>query len=176
MSTVFNTDIIVPVVVMLIAGYALYRKTDIFSAFIEGAEEGLRSAVSIFPALCFLMTAIGMLRQSGMIEMLTNSLDPFIQKIGFPSEVLPLAILRPFSGSGALGFYEELCETVKTGSFPEKVASVLMGGSETTFYTIAVYYGAIGIKKSRNTVPAALISDIAAAILSVFAVNFLLQK
>ena len=174
MSTVFNSDMIVPFIIVLITGYAVFKKTDIFSAFTEGAKEGLRSAVSILPSLCFLMTAIGMLRQSGVIEMLTDMIAPFAQKIGFPPEVLPLAVLRPFSGSGALGFYEELCKTLEPGSFPEKVASVLMGGSETTFYTVAVYYGAIGIKKGRNTVPAALVSDFAAAILSVFAVNLLL--
>ena len=174
MSTVFNSDMIVPFIIVLITGYAVFKKTDIFFAFTEGAKEGLRSAVSILPSLCFLMTAIGMLRQSGVIEMLTDMIAPFAQKIGFPPEVLPLAVLRPFSGSGALGFYEELCKTLEPGSFPEKVASVLMGGSETTFYTVAVYYGAIGIKKGRNTVPAALVSDFAAAILSVFAVNLLL--
>ena len=174
MSTVFNSDMIVPFIIVLITGYAVFKKTDIFSAFTEGAKEGLRSAVSILPSLCFLMTAIGMLRQSGVIEMLIDMIAPFAQKIGFPPEVLPLAVLRPFSGSGALGFYEELCKTLEPGSFPEKVASVLMGGSETTFYTVAVYYGAIGIKKGRNTVPAALVSDFAAAILSVFAVNLLL--
>ena len=174
MSTVFDSDMIVPFIIVLITGYAVFKKTDIFSAFTEGAKEGLRSAVSILPSLCFLMTAIGMLRQSGVIEILTDMIAPFAQKIGFPPEVLPLAVLRPFSGSGALGFYEELCKTLDPGSFPEKVASVLMGGSETTFYTVAVYYGAIGIKKGRNTVPAALVSDLAAAILSVFAVNLLL--
>ncbi len=175
MSTIFSTDMIVPAVIMFITGYALYKKTDIFTSFTEGAKEGLRSAASILPALCFLMTAIGMLRQSGVSEILTAILEPLTQKLGFPPEVLPLAILRPFSGSGALGYYEELCETVKMGSFPEKVASVLMGGSETTFYTVAVYYGAVGIKKGRNTVPAALVSDIVAAILSVFAVNLFLR-
>ncbi|MBR3935760.1 MAG: spore maturation protein, partial [Oscillospiraceae bacterium] len=85
------------------------------------------------------------------------------------------AVIRPFSGSGALGYYEELCENLESGSFAEKVASVLMGGSETTFYTLAVYFGAVGIKKSRNTVPAALSADIAAAILSVFAVNLFMR-
>ena len=120
------------------------------------------------------MTAIGMLRQSGAVEMLTDFIAPFAEKIGFPPKVVPLAILRPFSGSGALGYYEELCQSLVPGSFEERVASVLMGGSETTFYTVAVYYGAIGIKKGRNTVPAALVSDLAAAILSVFAVNLLL--
>ena len=169
------TDIIVPAVIAFIVGFALYKKVDIFSAFISGAKEGISSAAAILPALCFLMTAIGMLRQSGAVEAAAALFSPFAELIGFPAEVFPLALLRPFSGSAALGFYEELCESIRPGSFPEKVASVLMGGSETTFYTVAVYYGAIGIKKGRNTVPAALSADFAAAVLSVFAVNLFLR-
>ena len=171
-----STDTVIPLTVAFITGWALYKKVDVFSSFTKGAREGLDSAVSVLPALCFLMTAIGMLRQSGIIEMFTGLVSPFAEKIGFPPEVLPLAVLRPFSGSGALGYYEELCESVPVDSFAEKVASVLMGGSETTFYTVAVYYGAVGIKKGRNTVPAALSADISAVILSVFAVNMFLRK
>lgn len=167
-------DFAVPVVIVLISGFAVYKKTDIFSSFTKGAKEGIKSAFSILPSLCFLMTATGMLRESGIIEWLISFLLPAAEKTGFPPEVLPLAILRPFSGSAALGYYKELYEKIAPGSFAEKVASVLMGGSETTFYTVAVYYGAIGIKKGRNTVPAALMADLAAAILSVFAVNLLL--
>ena len=171
-----NTDFVVPAVIAFITGYAVIKKTDVFSAFTEGAKEGLSSAAAVLPALCFLMTAIGMVRQSGAIDVLTGFISPFAEKIGFPPEVIPLALLRPFSGSGALGYYEELCESLRSGSFAERVASVLMGGSETTFYTVAVYYGAVGIKKSRNTVPAALSADLAAAILSVFAVNLFMGR
>ncbi len=175
MSTLLSTDIIVPAVILLIMGFAVYKKTDLFGAFLKGAGDGIRSAANILPALCFLMTAIGMFRQSGAIELLTNLISPITEKLGFPAQVLPLAFLRPFSGSGALGYYEELCTVLEADSFGERVASVLMGGSETTFYTVAVYYGAVGIKSSRNTVPAALIADISAAILSVFAVNLLFR-
>ena len=162
MSTVLSTEIIVPAVIAFIIGWAIYRKTDVFGSFVEGAKEGLRSAVSILPALCFLMTAIGMLRQSGFLEAVTGFVAPAAEKLGFPAEIIPLAVLRPFSGSGALGYYEELFQSVVPGSFAEKTASVLMGGSETTFYTLAVYYGAVGIKNSRNPVPAALIADFSA--------------
>lgn len=170
-----NTGFVVPAVIAFIAGWALVKKVDVFSVFTEGAKEGLRCAVSVLPALCFLMTAVGMIRESGVLDMLTEFVSPFFEKLGFPAEVFPLAVIRPFSGSGALGYYEELCENLESGSFAEKVASVLMGGSETTFYTLAVYFGAVGIKKSRNTVPAALSADIAAAILSVFAVNLFMR-
>ena len=171
-----STELFVPAIIAFITGYAIYKKTDVFGSFVKGAKSGMKNAAEILPALCFLMTAIGMLRQSGTVEMLTEMIAPLAEKTGFPAEVIPLAILRPFSGSGALGYYEELCRSLVPGSFPEKVASVLMGGSETTFYTVAVYYGAVGIKKSRNTVPAALFADICVSIFSVLAVNLFLQK
>lgn len=171
-----STGFVVPAVIAFITGWAMIKKVDIFASFTEGAKEGLRSAVSILPALCFLMTAVGMIRESGALEFITGLVSPFAERLGFPVEVLPLAVIRPFSGSGALSYYEELCHTVETGSFAEMTASVLMGGSETTFYTVAVYYGAVGIKKGRNTVPAAVSADIAAAILSVFAVNVFMLR
>ena len=150
-----NTGFVVPAVIAFITGWALVKKVDVFSVFTEGAKEGLRCAASVLPALCFLMTAVGMIRESGALDLLTGFASPFFEKLGFPAEVFPLAVIRPFSGSGALGYYEELCET--------------------TFYTLAVYFCAVGIKKSRNTVPAALSADIAAAILSVFAVNLFMR-
>ncbi|MBQ7937126.1 MAG: spore maturation protein [Oscillospiraceae bacterium] len=167
---------IVPAAVIFIVGFGIFKKTDVFAVFTEGAKQGLKTAVSVLPALCFLMTAVGMLRESGAVEIFSEMVFPLFEKLGFPKEVLPLALLRPFSGSGALGYYEELCRELEIGSFAEKVASVLMGGSETTFYTVAVYYGAVGIKNGRNTVPAALMADIAAAILSVFAVNLFIPQ
>ncbi len=176
MSTLLSTDVILPAVVVFITAFAVIKKVDVFSVFLSGAKEGLSSAAAILPALCFLMTAVGMIRQSGLLSVLTDFIAPFTEKIGFPPEILPLAVIRPFSGSGALGCYEELCQSLVPGSFAERVASVLMGGSETTFYTVAVYYGAIGIKNGRNTVPAALSADIAAALLSVFAVNLFLGR
>ena len=100
MSTVLSTEIVIPAVIAFIIGFALYKKVDIFSAFTFGAKEGISSAFSILPALCFLMTAIGMLRQSGAVEAVTELISPIAGKIGFPPEVIPLALLRPFSGSG----------------------------------------------------------------------------
>ena len=176
MSTVLSTDIILPFAVTFIVGFAIYKKIDVFSVFTEGVKDGLKSAAAILPALCFMMTAVSMVKESGLLEAFTKFISPAAQRIGFPPEVIPLAFLRPFSGSGALGYYEELIRMAESGSFSERVASVLIGGSETTFYTVAVYYGAAGIKNGRNTVPAALSADVAAAILSVFAVNFFMGR
>lgn len=171
MKNIFGTDLIIPVVFIFITGFSLMKKTDFFGDFLSGAKEGLASAADVLPALCLLMTAISMIRASGILEALTAAALPIIEKLGFPKEVLPLAVLRPFSGSGALAYYKEICESVPPDSFPARVASVLMGGSETTFYTLAVYYGAVGIKKTKNTVLASVGADIAAAVLSAFAVR-----
>lgn len=171
-----NTDIIVPLIIAFIAGYCIYKKTDFFGAFLDGAKDGLRCTVSVLPALCLLMTAVGMIRSGGALEALSALVSPFLSKTVFPAETLPLALIRPFSGSGALACYEELCHTLPPDSYPARVASVLMGGSETTFYTLAVYYGAVGIKKTRNTVFAALCADFAAAVLSAVAVYFIFGR
>ena len=165
------TAFLLPALLLLLFGCALWKKTDVFGSFLVGAKEGLQSTVSILPALCFLMTALGMVRASGALDALTLWLSPLWEKLGFPPEVAPLALLRPFSGSGALACYKELCESLPPDSFAERVAAVLMGGSETTFYTLAVYYGAVGVRKYRNTLLAALLADFAAAVLSVLAVR-----
>ena len=171
-----NADIIVPLIIAFVAGWCIHKRTDFFGAFLDGAKDGLKSAAAILPALCLLMTAVGMVRASGALEALAAVVSPLLDKTVFPTEVLPLALLRPFSGSGALAYYEELCGELPPDSYPARVASVLMGGSETTFYTIAVYYGAVNIKKARNTAFAALCADFAAAVLSAVTVWFLFGK
>ena len=167
-------NILVPLVFVLIAGASAVKKTDFFGDFISGAKEGLHSAFEVLPALCLLMTAVSMVRASGVLDFVSEVLAPLTAMLGFPKEVLPLAVLRPFSGSGALAYFGELCETLPPDSFAERVASVLMGGSETTFYTIAVYYGAVGVKRIKNTAFSAVCADIAAAVLSAFAVRLFL--
>ncbi len=176
MNGILSTDLIIPIVFILIAGFSVIKKTDFFGDFLSGAKEGLVSAAEVLPALCLLMTAVSMIKASGILEALTAAALPVTEKLGFPGEVLPLAVLRPFSGSGALAYFKELCESIPPDSFPARVASVLMGGSETTFYTLAVYYGAIGIRKTKNTVFASVGADITAAILSAFAVRIFMER
>ena len=163
-----STDIIVPAIIAFVSGYCIYKKTDFFGAFLDGAKDGLYSAASVLPALCLLMTAVGMIRASGALDALASAISSLLDKTVFPTKVLPLALLRPFSGSGALAYYKELCGELSPDSYPARVASVLMGGSETTFY-----YSAVGIKKTKNTVLAALCADFAAAVLSAATVYFI---
>ena len=152
------------------AEWVLFVDAD--DTLLPGLWQALPAAFDAQPGLIL----YGMVRASGALEALPVFLSPLLNKTVFPAEVLPLALLRPFSGSGALAYYEELCQTLLPDSYPARVASVLMGGSETTFYTIAVYYGAVGIKKTQNTAFAALCADFAAAVLSAVTVWFMFGK
>ena len=152
--------LIMPFIFISILGYALFKKVRVFDVFLNGASNGLRSAVSILPALVGLICAISMLRASGALDFLETLLSPLLSKIGMPPDVLPLALLKPVSGSGALAMVKDIFDANGPDSFAGKVASVMLGSSETTFYTLAVYYGAVKIKDSRYTVSAAVIADL----------------
>lgn len=153
------TDYVVPIIVVGVVLYAALKKVDVFDAFCEGAVEGLKTCADILPALVLLLVCIGMFSAGGAVDALTNLLKPLCRAVGFPSEVMPLVILRPFSGSGAMAVYNEIASSVGADSFAERVASVLIGSSETTFYTVAVYFSAAKTKRSRYAVPAALTAD-----------------
>ncbi len=156
------TDILIPVIVAAILLTAFIRKVDVFSVFCEGAADGLRTCADILPALVLLIVFIGMLQASGAVEALTSLLQPLCELVHFPSECMPMVLLRPFSGSGAIAVYNEIAAANGADSFAGRVASVLLGSSETTFYTIAVYFSAARIKNTRHAVPAALTADLTA--------------
>ncbi len=166
----------IPVVIVLIIAYALIKKVSVFDAFLKGAAEGIKSTISILPALVALVTAVEMLKASGALDMLTGFLAPLTSTLGIPAEVVPLGLIRPISGSGATAVYRGILESFPVDSQINRMASVMMGSSETTFYTIAVYFGAAGIKKVRHTIPAALSADLTAFFVSAAAVTLLFQK
>jgi spore maturation protein B len=170
------TDFLIPGVIAVIIAIGLVRKVDVFSEFIDGATEALGSGVSVLPALVALMTAIGMFRASGALDMLTAFLTPAAKAVGFPPEVLPLALIRPISGSGAIAVFDTILTGVSPDSFAGRVASVIMGASETTFYTIAVYFGATHIKKPRNALAASLTADFTAFVFSALTVTLLMNS
>lgn len=163
----------VPAVIVLIIGYGLYKRENVFDLFLTGAREGIGVAVGILPALVALMTAIAMFRASGAMEMLVQAAAPLGKLLHFPSEVLPLALMRPVSGSGSLSILEQLLKTYGPDSLIGRIASVLQGSTETTFYTIAVYFGAVGVTKTRHTVPAALLTEFFGFVMSIVAVRLL---
>lgn len=139
--------------------YGIYKKVSVFDSFIEGAKTGFETTIKIIPYLVGMLVAIGMLRASGFFEVMGRWLSPLLNKLGVPSEILPLALIRPFSGSAANGMMAELAHTYGGNSYIAHLAATMMGSTETTFYVIAVYFGVIGIRKTRYAISAGLIAD-----------------
>lgn len=164
-------DFILPMVIATILIIGLWRGVPLFDLFLQGAKEGLQVAVSILPALVALVTCVGMFKASGGLDLLTHALGPLFERIGLPQEVMPLALLRPISGSGALVIFEDILKGFGADSMIGRIAAVMMGSTETTFYTIAVYYSAAGIRKTGHTLPAALTADVTGFLASAFVVR-----
>ena len=165
------TSYIIPIIIGAILIFGLINGVDVFNEFIEGAKENLKIGVQILPALIALMTAVGMFKASGALDILTYALSPLTNFLGFPSECVPLAMIRPISGSGALAVYESILNSNHPDSFVGRVASVMLGSTETTFYTIAVYYSVTKIKKTRHTLACALMADFAGFVVSTLVVS-----
>ena len=141
--------------------YGAFRKVKVFESFVEGAKGGVQTAVRIIPYLVAMLVAVGMLRAAGAIDMMAEALSPILGWLRFPAEILPLAIMRPLSGSGSLGIVTELVTTHGPDSFIGRLAASAYGSTETTFYVLAVYFGAVGIRKTRHAVIAGLTADVA---------------
>lgn len=152
-------DLLIPIFMVLVSVIALSKKQDVYSALLDGGQEGLRTLVSIVPALVMLLTAVHMLRASGAINALSAFLAPVFRLFGIPPETAPLVLIRPISGSAALAVGTDLIATYGADSLIGRTAAVMLGSTETTFYTISVYFGAAGIKKTRYAIPAALVAD-----------------
>lgn len=165
-------SLIIPAVMCGIIIYALTQRVDIFNVFLEGAKEGFSTGVSVLPALVALMTCVGMFKASGALDYITLAAAPFSRLLQLPAEVMPLAILRPISGSGAMVIYKGIIDSFGPDSYIGRIASVMEGSSETTFYTIAVYFGATKVIKTRHTLPAALTADFTGVIMSAIMVRF----
>ena len=153
------TDYIVPLLLFLCCALALRKKENAYELMLSGAADGLRLLLSIVPTLVLLLTAVSMLRVSGAIEALSGFFRPFMEVIGIPPETAILVLVRPISGSAALAVGAELMAQHGVDSLVGRTAAVMLGSTETTFYTISVYFGAAGISKTRYTVPAALFAD-----------------
>jgi len=166
-------SMIVPLTIAFVAVYAAVRRVDVYDGLITGAGEGLGVLVRIVPALIGLLTAVHMLRASGALEILSQLLAPLLDRVGLPPELVSLMLVRPISGSAALGVGAELIETYGPDSYLGRVAAVMLGSTETTFYTIAVYFGAVGIARTRYAVPAALCADLTGFLASAWAVRLI---
>jgi len=151
--------VVIPLVMVIIIGYGLYRRVNIFDAFLAGGTAGMKSLFGILPTLVGLIVAISLFRASGALSFITHLLAPVTEALSIPAPLLPLGILRPISGSGSLALVNDIFKEMGPDSLVGRMASVIMGSTETTFYTLAVYYGAVSVEKSRHTVPAALLAD-----------------
>jgi spore maturation protein B len=150
----------VPIFLAAIPVYGMLKGVKVYECFVEGAKGGFQTAIRIIPFLVAMLVAIGMLRGAGAIDMLSKWFGPLLNRMGFPVEILPLAIMRPLSGSGSLGIVTELIKTHGPDSFIGRLAASAYGSTETTFYVLAVYFGAVGIKKTRHAVISGLTADI----------------
>lgn len=169
------TDALVPAVICAVLIYGLRRGVNVYDALIRGIQEGLKVCLSIFPAILTMLVCITMLRASGAVDLVSGFLAPLVEPLGMPAQCLPLALLRPFSGSGALAVGSDVMTRAGVESTAGRIAAVMLGSSDTSFYTIAVYSAYLGLKNTRYALPAALCADLAAFLMSGLAVRLLLR-
>lgn len=149
----------IPVIIVAIPLYAVYKKIAVYEIFVEGAKEGFGTAIKMIPFLVGMMVAISVFRASGAMDLLLSAIRPLLDRWGIPSEVVPLAILRPITGSGSLAFTADLIKQFGPDSFVGRIASTIQGSTDTTLYILTVYFGAVGIRKVRYALKVGLIAD-----------------
>ncbi len=165
------SSLLVPALLAVTALVGMGRRVDVYSTLTEGAREGLSVLLGILTPLVGLLTAVYMFRASGAMEFFAQLLSPLLVKIGIPPETAALLFIRPVSGGGALAVGSELIAQYGPDSYIGRVAAVMLGSTETTFYTIAVYFGSAGIRRTRHTIPAALTADLVGFVAAAFAVR-----
>ena len=156
----------IPLVIISIILYGLKEKNNVFDTFLDGAKEGIEIVFKLFPTLIGIFLAVGALRSSGLIEFIVNLISPIVEFLKFPSEVMPLALLRPISGSASMAVAVDIMQNYGVDTLTGIITSTIMGSTETTFYTIAIYTSCVGIKKTRGILLAALAADMAGMIAS----------
>lgn len=163
----YLSTIAVPIVILIILLYGLFEKKNVFDIFLKGANDGLKMVIKIFPTLIGLFLAIGALSSSGILDFIIRLLSPVLNILHIPSEIMPLALLRPISGSGSIAIATDIMKRFGVDSLIGLIAATIMGSTETTIYTIAVYSSSIDIKKTRFVLFAALMADLTGMVASV---------
>lgn len=163
----FLSDIMIPLLIFCVVGYGLLNKHNIYEEFIEGAKDGFQTVIGIMPTLIGLMVAVGILRASGFLDAVTNVGSFLMEKTGIPSELLPITIIKMFSSSAATGLLLDIYKEYGADSLLGRMASIMMGSTETIFYTMSVYFMTVKVKKTRHTLPGALLATLAGTIASV---------
>lgn len=164
---------IIPIIIVSIVTYGIVKKVKVYDCFVEGAKEGIFICVKIFPYLLAMLVAVGVFRESKSLDYFIGFIKPIVNFIGIPPEVIPLVFIKPLSGSGALGVFSEILSNFGADSYIGRVASVIMGSTETIFYTLTVYFGAVGIKKIRHTLWAAIMADLVSVIAAIAVVKIM---
>jgi spore maturation protein B len=164
---------VLPAIIVGFPLYGLYKRVPVYEEFVEGAKEGFDVAVVIIPYLVAILFAIGMFRASGAMDFLIEGLRPVLALVGIPAEMIPMGIIRPLTGSGSAAIVLDMISQFGEDSLLVKMAATMFGSTETTFYVIAVYFGAAGIKKTRHAIPVGLIADFAAFLMAVYVVRWL---
>lgn len=162
---------LIPILIVVILLFATAKRVPTYETFVEGAKEGFEMAVSIIPYLVGMLVAISVFRASGAMEFIIELLKPALQFVGVPTEIVPLAFIRPISGTGALGMTSDLIATHGPDSFIGRLASTMQGSTDTTFYVLTVYFGAVGIKKMGDALKVGLLSDVVGIIVSIVIVT-----
>ena len=169
----YISSVAIPIIMAIIIGYGLKEKNKVFDTFLEGAKEGIGIVVKLFPTLIGIFLAVGALRDSGILDLVIKIISPITDLLKIPSQILPLAMLRPISGSASMGVAVDIMSKYGVDSFIGLITSTIMGSTETTIYTIAVYTSSVGIKNTRFVLWASLCADFVGIITSVFICNFL---
>ena len=165
----FFSNLAMPLMIVFIVLYGVIERKKVFDIFLDGAKEGIGVVISIFPTLVGLFVAIGALRSSGIIDLIVNFLTPFFNIVNFPTEILPLALIRPISGSSSIAVATDIMKNCGVDSLVGMMASTIMGSTETTLYTIAIYTSCIKVRKTRYIIVASLIADVVGIVTSVVA-------
>lgn len=162
---------IVPGIIVVVPLWAYLQKVPVYEAFIEGAKEGFTTAIKTIPFLVAMLVAISLFRASGAMELLVSVLEPITKYFGIPGDILPLAIMRPLSGSGALGITTELISTYGPDSLIGRLASTMQGSADTTFYVLTLYFGSVGVVRYRYALYSGLLGDLTGFLASVYIVH-----
>lgn len=166
---------IIPIIICSIVMYGVIKKVKVYECFVEGAKDGINVCVRIFPYLLAMLIAVNCFKASGAMNYLIKLIKPAVNVVGIPPEIVPLIFIKPLSGSGAIGVYTDLVKTYGPDSYLGFLSSIIMGGTETIFYTLTVYFGAVGIKKIRHSLWVALIVDFCAVLFAVNLAVFLMK-
>lgn len=164
---------LIPILVGSIIAYGMFKKVKVYECFVEGAKEGLKVCFNIYPYILAMLIAVGVFRESGALEYFIRAIQPIVKFIGLPAEVVPLVMVKPLSGSGAQGIFMDILNRFGADTYIGLVASIIIGSTETIFYTLTVYFGAVNIKRIRHTLWAAILADLTAVIVAVTIARFM---